>query len=176
MSKVPQEDRPQGTRLVRGELVERVVGIDPGTKCGYAVLDAKLGHALAYGEWDLSTQRHEGAGMRFVRLHKLFTETVSAFPDCVVAYEEVSFHAGVYAAHIYGGIVSVIQMVCEELELPYRGIPVATVKKHATGKGNAKKDMMIAAAKQQWPFAAGMTDNVADAFWIADTLRKEVAQ
>ena len=45
--------------------------------------------------------------------------------------------------------------------IPYQGVPVGTIKKHATGKGNAGKDAMIAAA-----ITRGFTpadDNEADA-------------
>ena len=50
---------------------------------------------------------------------------------------------------------------CEHHNIPYQGVPVGTIKKHATGKGNAGKDEMIAAIR-----ARGHTpgdDNEADA-------------
>jgi Holliday junction resolvasome RuvABC endonuclease subunit len=34
----------------------------------------------------------------------------------------------------------------ENRKIPYSGVPVGTIKKHATGKGNANKEAMIAAA------------------------------
>ncbi|GHT98694.1 hypothetical protein FACS1894126_4420 [Alphaproteobacteria bacterium] len=54
--------------------------------------------------------------------------------------------------------------VCEELAVKCTGIPVGTIKKFATGKGNASKEEMIAFAKSQ-----GFTpvdDNEADALAI----------
>jgi Holliday junction resolvasome RuvABC endonuclease subunit len=57
---------------------------------------------------------------------------------------------------------------CEERKIPYEGIPVATIKKHATGKGNAKKDAMMEAARARWPSVALEDDNHADALWIGD--------
>ena len=50
---------------------------------------------------------------------------------------------------------------CEHHEVPYLGVPVGTIKKHATGKGNASKDEMVASVR-----ARGYTpadDNEADA-------------
>ena len=35
--------------------------------------------------------------------------------------------------------------------IPYQGVPVGTIKKHATGKGNAGKDEMIASVTSAWP-------------------------
>ena len=50
---------------------------------------------------------------------------------------------------------------CEANEVPYEGVPVGTIKKHATGKGNAGKEEVVKAMK-----AKGHTprdDNEADA-------------
>lgn len=145
------------------------LGIDPGTKCGWAVLDA-AGDRIASGVLDLRSRRHEGGGMRFVRARRKLAEVIEAYPPSAVIYEEIRRHAGTTAAHVYGGIVAVLSALCEELSLPYQGIPVGTVKKYATGKGNASKDMMMQAARSKWPeVPAKMDDNEADALWIAAT-------
>jgi Holliday junction resolvasome RuvABC endonuclease subunit len=144
------------------------IGIDPGTHCGWAVLDA-AGNRLASGTWDLSSSRHEGGGMRYVRMRRYLREMLDTFPDGVLAYEEVSAHRGTAAAHIYGGIIALLAEECEARGLPYSGIPVATVKRHATGKGNSDKVAMVAAARGRWGEVAD--DNEADAIWIADAVR-----
>jgi hypothetical protein len=55
--------------------------------------------------------------------------------------------------------------------VPYEGVPVGTIKRHATGKGNADKDAMIAAARARGFSPAD--DNEADAitllFWAIAT-------
>jgi Holliday junction resolvasome RuvABC endonuclease subunit len=51
------------------------------------------------------------------------------------------------AAHAYGGFMAHLTAWCEHHQIPYQGVPVGTIKKHATGKGNASKDEMIAAMK-----------------------------
>src|SRR5512137_1201276 len=77
-----------------------VLGIDPGTHCGWAVLDTDHGR-LASGVWDLSSRRHEGGGMRFVRLHQYLREIAQAYSRIgAVVYEEVRRHQGVDAAHV----------------------------------------------------------------------------
>lgn len=50
---------------------------------------------------------------------------------------------------------------CEQHNIPYQGVPVGTIKKNATGKGNAGKQEMIAAAIKRG-HAPG-DDNEADA-------------
>ena len=52
----------------------------------------------------------------------------------------------------------------EHHEIPYAGVPVATIKRHATGKGNANKSEMIAAI-QALDFKPA-DDNEADAIAI----------
>jgi len=147
-----------------------VIGIDPGTLCGWAVLDAQ-GTRLASGFWDLRPRRYEGAGMRFVRLRRHLGELLAGYPEAAVelVYEEVRHHAGTDAAHIYGGIVAVLQEWCEGAKVPYDAVPVGTVKKHATGKGNADKAAMVAAAASHWRIEP--SEDEADALWVAETWR-----
>jgi len=152
----------------------RILAIDPGTACGWAVRHSA--QTVDSGVWDLTAKRHEGGGMRFLRCRVAFREALVAFRPDVVVYEEVRRHMGVDAAHVYGGIIAIIASECEaqEPKIPYRGIPVGTVKKHATGKGNADKDAMIAAAVKRWAGFVPADDNEADARWIADAGAKEL--
>ena len=48
----------------------------------------------------------------------------------------------------------------------YKTMSPSELKKFATGKGNANKEQMIAAAKERWP-GREYTDNEADAAWVA---------
>jgi len=126
---------------------------------------AKSG-AMVSGVWNLKGGRFEGGGMRFLRLRN---HLEAEFSDIeVLVYEEVRSHLGVDAAHIYGGIQAVITSYCEERSIPYEGIPVGTIKKHATGKGNAGKPAMLEAAKFKWPDYQFEDDNEVDARFIAD--------
>lgn len=48
------------------------------------------------------------------------------------------------------GMFGVAVYTCERLGLPWYPLNLMTSKKHATGKGNAKKPDMQAAAKARW--------------------------
>lgn len=145
----------------------RYIGIDPATLCGWAVLDEE-GRDLASGTWSLERRRGDGAGMLYVRFERLFRELLDPAPGAVVAYEQqANRFAG--SAHIGLGLISHIQRICEELNVPYSGVAFATVKKHATGRGSANKEAMVLAARER--FGAVADDNEADALWIADALR-----
>ncbi|TWA97534.1 hypothetical protein FBZ96_106593 [Bradyrhizobium stylosanthis] len=54
-------------------------------------------------------------------------------------------------------------LTCERLALPWSMLHLSKLKKHATGKGNAKKPEMQAAAKARWGKDLG--EDEADAAW-----------
>lgn len=149
-----------------------VIGIDPGTKCGWAIL--KDGKRIASGTWDLSSRRHEGGGMRYLRCRRYFEDLLESTKPDAVAYEEIRRHMGVDAAHVYGGIVGQITAICEDKTAPFRAIPVGTVKKTATGSGRASKQQMIDTANEEFSTTV-VDDNEADALWIARTLHNELS-
>ena len=105
--------------------------------------------------------------MRFLRFKRWLTEIkqISDGLDKVV-FEEVRRHAGVDAAHAYGGFMGQLTAWCEHHQIPYQGVPVGTIKKHATGKGNAGKEEMIAAARNRG--FSPEDDNEADALAMLD--------
>lgn len=140
----------------------KVLALDLGTKCGWALAD---GIIIAAGTWRLQDERQrrfEGGGMKWLRLRRLLDEIGRVDR---VAIEEVRRHLGTDAAHAYGGALAVVTAWCEEHRIPYEAVPVATIKKHATGRGNADKTAMLAAAAARWPDFAG-DDNEADARWL----------
>lgn len=142
-----------------------LLALDLGTSCGWCVRSAA---GCDSGVWNLKGGRFEGGGMRFVRFRKYVREVIDSAGVCRVAFEEVRRHMGVDAAHVYGGLLAVLSEECEVRKIPYEGIPVATIKKKATGKGNADKAAMIAAARARWPHLQIEDDNQADAMWIAE--------
>lgn len=160
---------------------KRVIGLDLGTSCGYAWTDDGKVRGFHSGVYDLKPSRHEGGGMRFLRFqHRLvdLLQDRDGGSDCIVFYEEVRRHMGTDAAHVYGGLLAMLQSECEEHGIPYRGIPVGTIKKRATGRGNAsKEDMRCAAtaafsASDKW----GLVDeNQADALWVLQCGLDELA-
>lgn len=132
-------------------------------------LGSKLGWAISYGTNDVlhgtvefKNGRYEGGGMRWLRFRQWLDGMLDQHgPIEAIYFEEVRRHAGTDAAHAYGGFLAHLTALCEKRKLPYQGIPVGTIKKHATGKGNAGKPAMIAAMQ-----AKGFTpadDNDADA-------------
>jgi hypothetical protein len=137
-----------------------ILALDLGTVTGWALRDHEgLIHS---GSQSFKPRRFDGGGMRYLR----FTDWLSdldrmAGPFGRVVFEEVRRHAGTDAAHIYGGLMATLTAWAELRGVPYQGVPVGSIKKFATGKGNANKDAMMAAARG-WGHAPA-DDNEADA-------------
>jgi hypothetical protein len=140
-----------------------VLALDLGTVTGWA-LRSPDGN-ITSGTMTFRPSRYEGGGMRYLRFRSWLgdMQRLSGGLQRIV-FEEVRRHAGTDAAHIYGGFLAHLSAWCEERSIPYEGIPVGTIKRFATGKGNAPKDAMLAAIR-----ARGFTptdDNEADAIAI----------
>jgi Holliday junction resolvasome RuvABC endonuclease subunit len=73
-------------------------------------------------------------------------------------------HLGVDAAHAYGGFLATLTSWCEHQKIPYQGVPVGTIKRHVTGKGNAGKSEMVSAMRSRGYVVAD--DNEADALAV----------
>jgi Holliday junction resolvasome RuvABC endonuclease subunit len=123
------------------------------------------GTPIAHGFVSFKSQRFEGGGMRYLRFGRWLAEmkAVVVAPEGIgaVYFEEVRRHLGVDAAHVYGGLMATLTAWCEQHQIPYLGVPVGTIKRHATGRGNAGKAEVIAAMKTRG-FAV-RDDNEADA-------------
>ncbi len=137
-----------------------ILAIDLGTTTGWA-LRGSDGH-ITSGSESFRPQRFEGGGMRYLRFRRWISEIQESVSEIQFLYfEEVRRHVGVDAAHVYGGLLATLTAWCEHHQIPYQGVPVGTIKKHATGKGNAGKEDVIASvtARGHTPF----DDNEADA-------------
>ena len=134
-----------------------LLALDLGTRTGWA-LD---GRPIAHGYSDFRPGRFDGGGMRYLRFVRWLNDLHAQRAVTEVVFEEVRRHIGTDAAHVYGGLMAHLQAWCETLDIPYRGIPVGTIKRHATGKGNADKAAMIAAMRAKGHPVSD--DNEADA-------------
>ncbi len=132
--------------------------LDLGSTTGFAL---RVGPNTTSGIWTLKANRYEGGGMRFLRFRWQLDEMARNVSIKYAAYEEVRSHKGVDAAHIYGGLMGQLTSFCEEAKIPYEGVPVGSIKKHVTGKGNAGKPEVIAGVRK-FGFEP-IDDNEADA-------------
>ena len=146
--------RPSTTRR------HATLALDLGTTTGWALRGPSTG--ITSGTMSFKPSRFEGGGMRFLRFRGWLDEVGQLSGGLArIVFEEVRAHAGTDASHIYGGFLGTLTAWCEERTIPYEGVPVGTIKRYATGKGNADKAAMIAAVKARG--FAPADDNEADA-------------
>jgi hypothetical protein len=149
-----------------------ILALDLGTSTGWALRGAD--GRVTSGTVSFKPGRYEGGGMRYLRFTGWLDELQRlSGPISAVWFEEVRRHAGTDAAHVYGGLMASLTAWCELRGIAYGAVPVGTIKKHATGKGNANKDAMIAAA-----VARGFSpkdDNEADALALLNCVEAGAA-
>lgn len=106
------------------------------------------------------TRRNDPRILRLVKLVAPFCDKV----DCIVI-EDVEFSSSRMQCQLWASLRAAVWVACQECEIHYDAVNVKTLKKFATGNGNADKPMMIAAARRQRPDLVFDADS-ADAFHL----------
>lgn len=178
----------------RGGVTVVVLGIDPGTKCGFAL---QYDGGLVSGVWHLQPKRGAQRTRQLVLWQRLeyVRETYGA-PD-LVCHEEVMAHGradekavkcehckqqlkvrvqatNVLAAHVYAAIVGTLEMWCDFRGVRLESVPVGTLKRFATGDGRATKQDMVAWAQLRWSEQRVESDDQADALHVLDYAMVEI--
>ena len=147
-----------------------ILALDLGTTTGWALRDAD--GLITSGTLSLRPGRFDGGGMRYLRFTNWLTEIDRlSGPMATIWFEEVRRHAGTDAAHVYGGLMATLTAWAELRGVPYQGVPVGTIKRHATARGNADKAAMIAAvlARGFSPADDNEADAIAILLWAIET-------
>lgn len=141
-----------------------ILALDLGTQCGWARTRPRR---LLSGVWSLSPDGDGHAG----RIAKFQRALIAVTPRPVlIVYEEAMSHKGTRAAHIFGHLEGKLLEYAVWAGIPVEALTPSQVKKHATGKGNADKEMMVAAANEKWRMEILVSHHdQADALWTLDT-------
>lgn len=149
----------------------RILALDLGTNTGFA---HNLTGELQAGTWTLATDKEVTAwgksratrkrDPRMQRLHKILHEI--GRPDIVV-FEDVEFSSYTKQTQLWSSFRATVWLSFSS-DCVIDCVPVKTLKKWATGDGNADKDKMAAVLYKQQPELkkAGLDDNAVDAIWL----------
>ena len=150
------------------------LGIDLGDNCGWCAITSapNIGTTVLSGCWQFKPTRFDTASVRYDMFGRQLDAWLSTGVD-EVAYEAVMAHAGIHAAHVYGGYMAKLLEKCELYGIPCFHYPVGTIKLWATGKGNADKKAMKHAAGIYLNRSIS-NDNEADAIHIARMLQEGI--
>jgi crossover junction endodeoxyribonuclease RuvC len=146
----------------------KILALDPSGTVGWAVTWER--RAAVLDTYKLQgTHRAE----RLNDYRRWLTDKVDArhaSPDLVAFEEPIAFRGA--GTVFLAGLCAVTEMVCEEARVPFASVHVSTLKKFATGKGNAKKPDMIRAATELLGHA--VNEHEADAYFVARWARENV--
>lgn len=142
----------------------KILALDIATKTGWKT-------ETASGVWDLKPNRGESEGMRVVRFKSKVREMIEMEGITLISYERP---AGMHKASIMvaSEMVGVLKDLCIEKGIDLACYSAPQIKKFATGKGNAGKDQMIAAAVRSGFNPAD--DNEADAIHLFFLTKSDV--
>jgi len=119
----------------------RILALDFGQKLGWA---SNCGMRIC-GTMKLPAKKREAAYVHFLM------QAVRHYRPEIIVYENIPtihIHASAAAAHWWGYYYHQMQYVCTGLGIRTVSVTPPELKRFATGKGRAPKDVMIAASKK----------------------------
>lgn len=136
--------------------MDRVLCLDLAKSTGYAHSSGESGIVIL-----TAVTRHR----TWANLQKWLQATLNRLPFDRVVIEKPHFR-GNDATRLLVGMATIVELFCGEHNIDFGEVHSATLKKHATGNGHAKKDAVLAAAKLRgW---TPVNDDEADALWLLD--------
>jgi len=139
----------------------RILALDIATKTGFAVTDGES------GTWNFTAKKDESKGLRLVLLKRNIARIHKEEPIDIVVFEAVRCTRNVQAVVAQSELQGIVKAWCEIKGIVYKGYTSSTIKKHATGKGNADKKAMVNSAAEFFETTI-VDDNHADALWLLD--------
>lgn len=122
----------------------KILAIDHGTSCGYAVID------------DGKVDKFGTVQLNITDLREMFFQFMKIMDDVkpeFVVLEKVNVHGTKFGAMNVlklQGIQTIVRLTCELLEIDYDFINPKTLKKYLTGNGNATKTDVAMAMVDRW--------------------------
>lgn len=143
----------------------RILALDCATLTGWATgVSERPCSFVEHGVQLFDLRRGESPGLRFMRFRSWLYEVGDLFRPDLVVYE-LAHHRGGAATELAVGMTTRVQEFAADRRVEHASVHTATLKKHATGRGNAEKPAMIAAARARFGVEP-MDDNDADALLL----------
>jgi len=142
---------------------EMILGIDPASKTGWCLM--RSGKVYESGIQDFSKRKGESNGAVYLRFRSWLKSLLSNHQIKIVIYE-YTFSRSQAASEILTNLRGRIQEECAAVSVEFAAVPATTLKKWATGKGNAEKDQMMARAVA-YLGRPPIDDNEADAVMVS---------
>ena len=172
-----QEDRAQDRAALLGAPRSpsrsglAILALDLATTTGWAAIDPQ--GRVTSGSQKFALAKGETEGVRWMRFRKWIRTMLELSGARLVAREQMLLVAlpGA-AAKLAAGLHTVVEEEIAERGLEGSCVHAGTLKKWATGKGNAQKPAMIAEAERRYGLE-GLTHDQADALLILAWARED---
>lgn len=149
---------------------EKVLALDLATCTGYAVLANGIissGCSTFKRVTGRKTIPDHHIGKTYVEFSKWLREMVAdRNPEVIVFEEPMGNFKSCHARNIIVGLRGVLLSIAADRDLPAYGYSQTRLKKFASGKGNADKDLMMESALAQFPELELENHNQADAVFL----------
>lgn len=144
----------------------KILALDCATKTGWCLLD-EAGKIIESGVQSFDKRRGESNGLVFLRFRNWIAKLIEFRPGGaqLLVYERAHMRGGA-ATELCVGLQTRVQEAAAEREIEALPIPSTTLKKWATGSGQAKKIDMIRVASKHLG-RPPIDDNEADAVLLA---------
>ena len=144
-----------------------VLALDLGTRMGWAIIRP---NGTISGMKSFVPRSHDVPGQRWINFRAFLNELAAMSETDIGAiyFEDLIMNAkhGVGPIVMFGGYVAHLQLWAGVRRIPLYPVHNATIKKHWTGKGNAKKVDMLRVCRERGIHAKD--DNEADALALLD--------
>lgn len=178
-----------------------VLGLDPGTKCGFAYGFILPGGKVKYptnitmGVWSLKLSEYDSGAMRWLRLRGyLQAARLAGLALVLMEGRDIGAIAayrmprqkvltGMKASDLLAGAKATVATWCEMKKIACGAVAIQKIKKRATDKGNANKEDVILACNREFgtDFDSELyqhtgDDNRADAAFVCALALEEYAE
>ena len=137
-----------------------VMGVDPSTKCGIAVVSEK--EILFTAE--IEFKKLTGLPRASAIVERILEIKAEWNPEKIMIEDMFVGHASSAITIIQIG--TIIRYFLWQEDFPYHDVPPTFLKKWVCGTGNAKKEQIMMAVYKKWGHESA-TNNVADAIALA---------
>lgn len=145
-----------------------ILALDPATKCGWAHSCGKS------GVWNMAITADESKEMRLVRFRAELQKLHNKYGFDLIVFEASRNLQHGPAVKLAAQLQAVIELFCHDHQVKYKGYSPKTIKKFATGNGNASKEMMMEAANAKWPKIKLISNDHADALWLLEFAKEDL--
>jgi Holliday junction resolvasome RuvABC endonuclease subunit len=146
----------------------KILALDFGTKCGWAI--GTPGNEIS-GTENFKSRASDSRGMVFVRFDRWINEMLCDHKPALVVHERPHLR-GRAASEVLNGMLGFMVKACRVHGVQYSDCASTTLKKFATGKGNASKEKMMEAYREKWK-KDPISHDEADARWLLEWAQNE---